>query len=254
MLHREVDSRTTLTLNVSIQEDQFFARPGVRIPVPDTIKSLLVDDWENITKNLHLVPLPHPHPVANILEEYQRVQASKLEGNESEIDILSEVTQGLREYFDKCLGRILLYRFERQQYYDVLAKTEGKEPTLWKKSSNSKNKSSKSKGERANDSDDIYPSGGTPSAVKDIDMTDMAPSEIYGVEHLCRLLVTMPELISQTNMDTPAVNRLREELIKFTQYLSKNAPRLFVKEYEQVPEDYIVAIKTGLIITGSGRD
>ena len=28
---------------------------------------------------------------------------------------------GMKDYFEQCLGRILLYRFERQQFYEVRA-------------------------------------------------------------------------------------------------------------------------------------
>ncbi|MCQ8205932.1 hypothetical protein NP569_26970, partial [Vibrio parahaemolyticus] len=44
------------------QEDAFHARPSIKLNVPDNLKAILVDDWENVTKNQQVVPLPHPHP------------------------------------------------------------------------------------------------------------------------------------------------------------------------------------------------
>ena len=52
-------------------------------------------------------------------------------------------------------------------------------------------------------------------------------------------LVTLPELIAQTNMDQQSVNRLREELLKMTNWLAKNATTYFVKEYETPSQSYI---------------
>ena len=52
-------------------------------------------------------------------------------------------------------------------------------------------------------------------------------------------LVSMPELIAQTNMDHQAVNRLREELAKITQWLGKNVTRYFTTEYEAATQEYI---------------
>jgi mortality factor 4-like protein 1 len=39
----------------------------IKIPIPDHIKAILVDDWENVTKNQQLVPLPAAQNVDKIL-------------------------------------------------------------------------------------------------------------------------------------------------------------------------------------------
>jgi mortality factor 4-like protein 1 len=71
---------------------------------------MLVDDWENVTKNQQLVPLPSAHPVNSILKDYLEWEKPKRIEGSAGADILEEVVAGLKEYFDKCLGRILLYR------------------------------------------------------------------------------------------------------------------------------------------------
>ena len=100
-------------------EDAFHTRPSVRLVIPDQLKALLVDDWENVTKNLQLVPLPSKQPANAIMATYLAEEQTKRRPGSPETDILEEVVQGVRDYFDKCLGRILLYRFERDQYFDV---------------------------------------------------------------------------------------------------------------------------------------
>lgn len=98
------------TANEAPQEEAFHARPSVKLIIPDVIKALLVDDWENVTKNTQLVPLPHPKPVTKILEDYSAYEMPKRPAGSSHADILEETLSGLREYFDKSLGRILLYK------------------------------------------------------------------------------------------------------------------------------------------------
>jgi mortality factor 4-like protein 1 len=101
------------------QEETFQARRAVRIPMPDRLKSILVDDWENVTKNLLLVTLPASKPAAIILDEYLQAQKPHRRPGSVEADILEEVIAGLKEYFNKALGRLLLYRFEREQLFDI---------------------------------------------------------------------------------------------------------------------------------------
>jgi mortality factor 4-like protein 1 len=79
--------------------------------VPDHIKAALVDDWENITKNNQLVPIPHPHPVTEVINDYLIFERPRREEGSALRDILEETMAGLKEYFERGLPRILLYRY-----------------------------------------------------------------------------------------------------------------------------------------------
>lgn len=92
------------------QEDAFHSKPMINLPVPDHVQAMLVDDWENITKNNQLVPLPHPKPVSTIFRDYLSYEEPRRELGSASMDILDEVIAGFREYFEKALSRILLYR------------------------------------------------------------------------------------------------------------------------------------------------
>ena len=102
-----------------LQEESFHSRSAVRLPVSDHLKALLVDDWEEVTKNLSLVPLPSEHPVTEILANYLEEEKAKRRVGSAEYDLLEEVVAGVKEYFNRCLGRILLYRFEREQFFEI---------------------------------------------------------------------------------------------------------------------------------------
>ncbi|KAL4752842.1 chromatin modification-related protein eaf3 [Aspergillus terricola var. indicus] len=177
------------------KEEQFYTRPSVRIVMPDNLKSLLVDDWENVTKNQQVVALPAKSSVNQILDDYLKEERPKRTGS-SEVDVLEEVVMGIRDYFDKSLDKILLYRFEREQYRVLRKRWES-------------------------------------------ETADKGPLDIYGAEHLTRLFATMPELIAQTNMDLQSTNRLREELSKFTIWLSKNSNNYFATRYVTASNEYI---------------
>ncbi|KAL6703313.1 Esa1p-associated factor [Coniothyrium glycines] len=188
------------------KEDNFQNKLAVRIYMPDRLKSLLVDDWENITKNLQLVQLPSAQPAGRILDEYFKFATITGHRNSTESDILEEVIAGLNEYFNKALGRLLLYRFEREQFYDIHT--------------------------RINQATD--------------ELAGKTLADIYGGEHLLRLLVSMPELIAQTNMDHQAINRLREELSGMTTWLSKESQinAFFSSVYESPGQTYIDKVKS----------
>ena len=106
------------------QEEFFYQRPEIRIPLPDQLKSILVDDWENVTRSMQLVHLPSRNPANTIIDTYWEEEKTKRRGGSPEFDLLAETMQGLKEYFDIALGKVLLYRLERPQYKEVYEQLE----------------------------------------------------------------------------------------------------------------------------------
>jgi hypothetical protein len=93
-------------------------RPAVKIFIPDALKSILVDDWEKVTKENKVASTPAPISVTQFLNEYEESEMAHRRPGSADADILEEVIAGVKEYFNKALGRILLYRFERNLYFD----------------------------------------------------------------------------------------------------------------------------------------
>ncbi|KAK5729540.1 Esa1p-associated factor [Elasticomyces elasticus] len=200
----EVRLRITLTPPRS-QEEEFIRRPAVRLFMPDALKSILVDDWEKVTKEQKLAPVPATVPASLFLDNYQDQERYQRRPNSADADILEEVVAGVKEYFNKSLGRILLYRFERQQFYEMHKLVEA------------------GHGEHAG----------------------KALADVYGCEHLLRLFVSMPDLIAHTNMDAQSVSKLREELMKMTSYMARNVDRYLSNEYLHAGQEYLESAKNG---------
>ena len=105
-------------------EEQFKTKVEIRIKVPDELKPYLVDDWDYLTRQRKLVLLPARLPVEQIIQDYIKYKSgsskrNSVGGRESAV---TEVTSGLKEYFNVMLGSQLLYKFEREQHADTLKK------------------------------------------------------------------------------------------------------------------------------------
>ncbi|KAJ2592499.1 Esa1p-associated factor [Coemansia sp. RSA 1804] len=107
--------------------------PEIKLPIPNALKAQLVDDWERVTKDKLLVPLPRNPTVAQMLAQYQEHRRTikdkdkRRSGKRDDDEVVDEIVDGLRIYFDKALGNILLYRFERYQYKQMREKYPGKQ-------------------------------------------------------------------------------------------------------------------------------
>ncbi|KAJ2754437.1 Esa1p-associated factor [Coemansia pectinata] len=106
--------------------------PDVKIPIPNALKAQLVDDWERITKDRLLVSLPRTPTVAELLEqykEYRRASKDRRRPGRRDDEVVDEIIEGLKMYFDKALGNVLLYRFERYQYQQIRERFPDKVPS-----------------------------------------------------------------------------------------------------------------------------
>lgn len=172
-------------------EEEFLKRPEVKISLPDELKLQLVDDWENITKNGQLVPLPRNPCVKDILDDYRKHYLASKRSDPSKQrspQLVDEVLKGLKLYFDRSLGQNLLYRFERAQYVDYRKKN----------------------GPKMGDGD-----VGNARTANGSMGGEMEPSNVYGAEHLLRLFVTLPMIIVHTSMDAESISLLKEHLAEF---------------------------------------
>lgn len=150
-------------------------RPEFKLTIPETLKGLLVDDWENITKNRQVLSIPRETTVDKILESFKEQYPKKDE-------TFDEFLQGIQLYFNKLLSTSLLYRMERKQHEEVCG--------------------------------------------------DKEPSSVYGVEHLLRLFIEIPIMVSQTNMDVESLNELREKLDDLLRFIQDHEKEYFTHDYQ----------------------
>lgn len=78
--------------------------------IPAALQRILVEDWENITKDQRLVSLPRTITVDAVLQRWVSNRRQTVD------KATKEVAQALLIYFNASLPKILLYRFERAQY------------------------------------------------------------------------------------------------------------------------------------------
>lgn len=166
-------------------------RRSIQLKIPDELKTILVEDWKNVSKDRKLISLPSKYTIYQILQDYKSYRTKKL--SSKQLSKLHEILNGLETYFNKSLSLILLYKFENLQYLNFL-----KEDTINIESSQSK---------------------------------------VYGVEHLLRLIVLLPSLISSTTMDGVSTTVLVLELEELAEFLL-NRIDIYKNTYDYTSPQY----------------
>ena len=169
--------------------------PKIILHIPLKLKSVLVDDWELVTKDKKICKLPRPQDqsVTGILNRYRKA-ATEENLNHSLVmeSMLDEYILGLKLYFNECLPRLLLYRLERLQYETILKQLNGK----------------------------IGENGGPALAGTTL-------CDIYGSIHLLRLLSILPELMSSTTMGAQSCNVIIKQSESLLVWMVLNFDELF---------------------------
>ncbi|ETV91512.1 hypothetical protein, variant [Aphanomyces invadans] len=165
----------------------------VSIPIPMTLKKILIEDWKKITQEQQWIDLPRVPNVHTVIADYLEHESSK----EHDLEITRPMLEGLEAYFDRALPLILLYRQEREQHDEIAATS------------------------KVNDDSTV--------AVR----AASAPSSIYGAEHLLRLFVRLPLLMSQMGLDLPQSDqtRIQSTMTALLKFLQKNRQTYFVPHY-----------------------
>ena len=161
-----------------------------------------------------MVALPADYSANEILTAYFEEEKQKYRLGSPEADLFLDAVVGCKSYFEKCVGRVLLYTFERQQYKEFRKLWE--EGRGWWAGRNA--------------------------------------GDVYGAEHLCRLLVSLPELMAGTNMDHESISKTLGEMAKLAKWLGKNANRFFTTEYEKATPQYVAKDVEGRGEESEGSD
>ncbi|KAM7361851.1 mortality factor 4-like [Cochliomyia hominivorax] len=101
-------------------EETFLSKIEVKIKIPDELKQCLADDWDAITRQHKLLDIPAKITVQDIVDQYINLKKSAKSSNACKELAISDVLNGVVEYFNVMLGSQLLYKFERPQYAEIL--------------------------------------------------------------------------------------------------------------------------------------
>jgi mortality factor 4-like protein 1 len=97
--------------DAGIEEENPFEEAAIKIQLPEELKKLIVEDWENVTQRAMLVSLPRTPSVNDLFKAFMNDGKRKNTVQQA----MAQIVEGLSVYFDRALPLILLYKSERAQ-------------------------------------------------------------------------------------------------------------------------------------------
>lgn len=162
----------------------------VHVTLPHTLKLFLIRDEEQICTERKLLPLPRIPCVTTVLRSFAEHESLVGRGDGDSIEKL-DILDGLRTYFNKALGMLLLHRFERPQYVSLRES-----------------------------------------------FARVQVADVYGCEHLLRLLVRLPELFEGVALTDEAAACFQAVIADLIRYISAN-PQFLLLSYERCSPEYL---------------
>ncbi|CAF0743179.1 unnamed protein product [Brachionus calyciflorus] len=104
--------------------ESYQVKNEVQIRITDELKQLLIEDYKNIAHNNKLLLLPSSNTIQNILEEYSKYKLEK----KFDKNIITEIVEGIKDYFNAAISCRLLYSNEKSQYNEIM-KDSNKKPS-----------------------------------------------------------------------------------------------------------------------------
>ncbi|KAK9506631.1 hypothetical protein O3M35_008526 [Rhynocoris fuscipes] len=101
-------------------EEQFLTKVEIKVKIPDELKPILVDDWQNICAHKKLLKFPVRITADSIMEEYLAQKVSSKNTTPNKENARTDMINGIRSYFNVMLGPQLLYECERKQYLEIM--------------------------------------------------------------------------------------------------------------------------------------
>ncbi|XP_057779562.1 protein MRG1-like [Salvia miltiorrhiza] len=71
---------------------------------------------------------------------------------------------------------------------------------------------------------------------KEVISDNVSPSGVYGAEHLLRLFVKLPEMLSFVHIEMETLSELQQRLVDFLRFLQSNQREFFYSNYEKAEE------------------
>lgn len=188
---RNTSTETVIALEEETHHEQ---NPLLKINLPNELWELLQDDFVEISQNKKIYDLPVEPTVSTILNEYLKMNPDSSE--------VVEFVEGIERCFNKALGLMLLYRFERQQYSDLYH-----EQSL----------------------------NGSASLTSDI----LVPSKHYGFVHLLRLLTKITDILPIAKYSLEKICSVSKIFDDFVFFLNRNYSSFFSRrQYVSAPPQY----------------
>ncbi|XP_015912302.1 mortality factor 4-like protein 1 isoform X2 [Parasteatoda tepidariorum] len=93
----------------------------IKIEMPPLLRNWLVDDWDLITRQKKILHLPSRITVNHIIASYVKEKVSVKGLSQSMESSIVLFANTIRDCFNVALGKMLLWKFERPAYAEMLA-------------------------------------------------------------------------------------------------------------------------------------